>query len=192
MSFPRVSTFKTPLQFQQRLDELKLDLPFDETLNTGQSAPLEQPLTSLCGQIGNRWCVLPMEGWDGTPDGRPTELTVRRWQNFGRSGAKLIWGGEAVAVRPDGRANPNQLMINPTTVRDLEALRITLEQSHQVHIGGTNDLLIGLQLTHSGDSRGLPAQSNWNLESLTAIPSLMQSLASQVMTHCFRTMTSNV
>lgn len=150
MSFPRVSTFKTPLQFQQRLDELKLDLPFDETLNTGQSAPLEQPLTSLCGQIGNRWSVLPMEGWDGTLDGRPTELTVRRWQNFGRSGAKLIWGGEAVAVRPDGRANPNQLMINPTTVRDLEALRITLEQSHQEHIGGTDDLLIGLQLTHSG------------------------------------------
>ena len=42
---------------------------------------------------------------------------MRRWQNFGRSGAKLIWGGEAVAVRHDGRANPNQLVINEDTPR---------------------------------------------------------------------------
>ena len=50
-----------------------------------------------------------MEGWDGTRDGMPTELTRRRWQRFGRSGAGWIWGGEAVAVRADGRANPHQL-----------------------------------------------------------------------------------
>lgn len=150
MSFPRVSTFKTPHQFQQRLDELKLSLPFDETLETGIHAPLDQPLTSVCGEIGNRWCILPMEGWDGTTDGRPTDLTRRRWRNFGLSGAKLIWGGEAVAVRSDGRANPNQLLINSETVGDLEALRIILEQAHQEHIGHTDDLLIGLQLTHSG------------------------------------------
>ncbi len=56
-------------------------------------------------------------------DGRPTELTRRRWQRFGLSGAKLIWGGEAVAVRHDGRANPNQLMLNETTVGDLAELR---------------------------------------------------------------------
>ena len=63
-------------------------------------------------RVGNRFCVLPMEGWDGTPDGEPSELTRRRWQRFGASGAKLIWGGEAVAVRHDGRANPNQLLMS--------------------------------------------------------------------------------
>ena len=150
MSFPRVSTFKTPHQFQQRLHDLNLDLPFDETLEVGAQAPLDQPHNSVCGKIGNRWCILPMEGWDGTTDGRPTDLTRRRWKNFGLSGAKLIWGGEAVAVRPDGRANPNQLLINSKTVGDLEALRNLLEQAHQEHVGGTDDLLIGLQLTHSG------------------------------------------
>ena len=82
MSYPRVSSLKTPLQFQQRLDELNLELPFDETLQTGVQAPLDQPLTSVCGPIGNRWCILPMEGWDGTTDGRPTDLTRRRWKNF--------------------------------------------------------------------------------------------------------------
>ena len=150
MSFPRVSTLKTPHQFQQRLDDLKLDLPFDETVESGADAPLDEPLSSFCGKIGNRWCILPMEGWDGTTDGRPTDLTRRRWKNFGLSGAKLIWGGEAVAVRPDGRANPNQLLINSDTVGDLEALRNILEQAHQQHIGSNDDLLIGLQLTHSG------------------------------------------
>ena len=62
--------------------------------------------------IGNRFCIHPMEGWDGTRDGKPSEATMRRWRNFGLSGAKLIWGGEAVAVRHEARANPNQLLIN--------------------------------------------------------------------------------
>ena len=59
----------------------------------------------------NRFAVLPMEGWDGTTDGRPTDLVRRRWQRFGASGCGLVWG-EATAVRPDGRANPNQLVID--------------------------------------------------------------------------------
>ena len=40
-----------------------------------------------------------MEGWDANRDGSPSAHTLRRWRNFGRSGAKLIWGGEAAAVR---------------------------------------------------------------------------------------------
>src|SRR3712207_7354858 len=36
--------------------------------------------------VGNRICVHPMEGWDGTADGKPTEATVRRWRRFGQSG----------------------------------------------------------------------------------------------------------
>jgi 2,4-dienoyl-CoA reductase-like NADH-dependent reductase (Old Yellow Enzyme family) len=99
---------------------------------------------------GNRWCILPMEGWDGTLDGRPTDLTCRRWTRFGQSGAKLIWGGEAVAVRHDGRANPNQLVISDRTVGDLAALRETLVAAHRERFGSDDDLLVGLQLTHSG------------------------------------------
>jgi len=91
-----------------------------------------------------------MEGWDGTPDGRPTELTFRRWERFGGSGAKLIWGGEAVAVRHDGRANPNQLVMNQHSQADLGRLRETLVAAHKRAVGSDADLLIGLQLTHSG------------------------------------------
>jgi len=150
MSFPRVSSLKTAELFRRRLDELGLALPFDETVQTGPAAPLSQPLSSVCGRIGNRWCILPMEGWDGTADGRPTELTERRWRNFGLSGAKLMWGCEAVAVRMDGRANPGQLVLNEQTRADLAALRLQLVQAHQQRFGTVDDLLTGLQLTHSG------------------------------------------
>jgi 2,4-dienoyl-CoA reductase-like NADH-dependent reductase (Old Yellow Enzyme family) len=91
-----------------------------------------------------------MEGWDGTTDGRPSDLTRRRWRNFGLSGAKIMWGGEAVAVRDDGRANPNQLVLAERTLAELADLRRTLLDAHQERYGRTDDVLVGLQLTHSG------------------------------------------
>ena len=91
-----------------------------------------------------------MEGWDGTTDGLPSDLTRRRWRHFGLSGAKLIWGGEAVSVRPEGRANPHQLMLTPSTTRAIGELRDELLAAHAERFGATDDVYIGLQLTHSG------------------------------------------
>ncbi len=150
MSYPRIASLKTAEQFQQHIASLNIELPFDEEIFTGADSPLGKPCHSLEGTIGNRFCILPMEGWDGETDGRPSDLTRRRWQNFGLSGAKLIWGGEAVAVQPDGRANPNQLMLNQQTLSDIAELRTLLLAAHQEHFGKTDDLLLGLQLTHSG------------------------------------------
>jgi 2,4-dienoyl-CoA reductase-like NADH-dependent reductase (Old Yellow Enzyme family) len=150
VNFPRVATLKTASEFRGRLDTLGIDLPFDEVVTTGADAPLARPLRRPTGTVGNRFAILPMEGWDGTEDGRPSDLTRRRWRNFGLSGAKLIWGGEAIAVRHDGRANPNQLLLNETTLPDIAALRELLVTTHRQHFGDTDDLLIGLQLTHSG------------------------------------------
>jgi NADPH2 dehydrogenase len=151
MTYRRVGMLRTAQNFRTHLAHIGATLPFDEEVVIGPNAPLAQPYRLADGfVIGNRFCILPMEGWDGTPDGRPTELTIRRWRRFGSSGAKLIWGGEAVAVRPDGRANPNQLVINPETAVDLAALREMLVATHRETFGRTDDLLIGLQLTHSG------------------------------------------
>lgn len=150
MTFPRIATLKTAAEFLDHLQTLSIPLPFDQSLQTGADAPLARSFVRSRGVIGNRFCILPMEGWDGTTDGRPSELTRRRWRNFGLSGAKLIWGGEAVAVRHDGRANPNQLVINESTVADLAGLRELLVTAHQEQFGRTDDLQVGLQLTHSG------------------------------------------
>jgi NADPH2 dehydrogenase len=151
MRVRHMTSLKTADAFREYLAETGADLSFDEEVEAGDGAPLAQPYRLKRGAtIGNRFCVLPMEGWDGTGDGRPTELTFRRWRRFGMSGAKLIFGGEAVAVRPDGRANPNQLMINDETVQDLAALREALVSEHKVRFDHADDLLVGLQLTHSG------------------------------------------
>ncbi|HEY7314042.1 MAG TPA: NADH:flavin oxidoreductase [Gemmataceae bacterium] len=149
-SYRRVAQLKTADDFRAHLAALGVDMPFEETLQHGPQSPLAQPCIVDGATIGNRFAVLPMEGWDGTRDGRPSELTRRRWQRFGASGAKLIWGGEAVAVRPDGRANPNQLLLNDETRADLAALREALVAEHRQRFGRTDDLLVGLQLTHSG------------------------------------------
>jgi hypothetical protein len=117
-AYRRVAALKTADDFRGHLAALGVELPFDEEMRVGADAPLARPWEGdgLC--IGNRFCVLPMEGWDGSRDGRPSGLTVRRWRRFGRGGAKLIWGGEAVAVRADGRANPNQLLLTEATLGD--------------------------------------------------------------------------
>ncbi|MBE2222084.1 MAG: NADH:flavin oxidoreductase [Anaerolineae bacterium] len=150
MTYKRIAQLKTAVSFQDYLAQIGVDLPFDEAMITGDTAPLAQPYALDGFTIGNRFCVQPMEGWDGTADGFPTELTTRRWQRFGLSGGKLIWGGEAVAVQHDGRANPNQLLMNENTLAALAALRSELVTAHERGNGRSDDLFIGLQLTHSG------------------------------------------
>jgi NADPH2 dehydrogenase len=152
MTFPRIASFKTADAFRQHLRAIGVSLDFDESIEAGPSAPLAQPIAVDDVRVGNRFCILPMEGWDGTPDGEPSDLTRRRWRHFGISGAKLVWGGEAVAIRQDGRANPNQLLLTPKTQRSIACLRHELVTAHRERFGvdADRDLYIGLQLTHSG------------------------------------------
>jgi 2,4-dienoyl-CoA reductase-like NADH-dependent reductase (Old Yellow Enzyme family) len=151
-SYPRVASFKTADAFRQHLRACGASLAFDDTLEPAGASPLARPFELDGIRTGNRFCILPMEGWDGTPDGLPSDLTSRRWERFGISGAKLIWGGEAVAVQHDGRANPNQLVLNPETQSAIAGLRETLVRAHRDRFGSNadGDLAIGLQLTHSG------------------------------------------
>ncbi len=55
-----------------------------------------------------------------------------------------------MAVRPDGRANPNQLILSPDNAPGIAGLRRELVQAHERAFGRSDDLLIGFQLTHSG------------------------------------------
>ncbi len=136
-------------QLAARAAQLGIRLPIDPERPPPADA-LAAPLESPLGRLGNRWAVLPMEGWDALPDGRPSELVERRWRRVGESGAKLIWGGEAVAVRADGRANPRQLVSREESVGAFAALREALVESHVAAHGSAADLRVGLQLTHSG------------------------------------------
>jgi 2,4-dienoyl-CoA reductase-like NADH-dependent reductase (Old Yellow Enzyme family) len=166
--YPRVASFKTAEAFETHLQKSGIQLGFDKELLPPERQPLAEPLSVEDVRIGNRFCILPMEGWDGTPEGEPSELTCRRWRHFGQSGAKFIWGGEAVAVRHDGRANPNQLLLTEKTQPALARLRQALVAAHRERYGSNadSDLYVGLQLTHSG--RFSKPNTNDRPEPLTA------------------------
>ena len=150
MKFKRIAQLRTTEQFLAYCQEVGADLPFDSEMLAGEVAPLAQDYIYKDKTLSNRFSILPMEGWDGTADGHPTDNTRRRWKRFGQSGAKLIWGGEAVAVRHDGRANAKQLIMNNNTTGDIAELRQILLDAHQEKMGTTDDIVVGLQLTHSG------------------------------------------
>ena len=142
MTFAKVRRLNTPQAFRSYVDELGITIPIDDEVDPhGALAQPVQITDSSAGVLSapNRFAVLPMEGWDGTTDGRPTDLVRRRWGRFAESGCGLVWG-EATAVRRDGRANPHQLVIDESTVEDIADLRALLAPGQ----------VAGMQLTHSG------------------------------------------
>jgi 2,4-dienoyl-CoA reductase-like NADH-dependent reductase (Old Yellow Enzyme family) len=149
--YPKIAQLRSVAALRAHLAELAIEIPLDdEILSAADGSPMVAPIKFDQFEVANRWCIHPMEGWDANRDGSPTEHTLRRWRHFGRSGAKLIWGGEAAAVRPDGRANPNQTLATRSNRAGLEALLGELTTAHRAAFGSVDGLLVGLQLTHSG------------------------------------------
>lgn len=136
-------------EFLAYLEHVGAELPFDADVVHGPSSPLAGPVSFSGLTAGNRFCVHPLEGWDSDVEGRPTSSTRERWRRMGQGGAKLIWA-ESAAVRPDGRSTPTQLLVADRTVSDLAALRqLAVDEHERVH-GDVSNLVVGLQLTHSG------------------------------------------
>jgi NADPH2 dehydrogenase len=164
--YPKAGSLEGVTGFRNYTKSLGLDIPCDDIVAGGPESPLAQPVEVDGMHIGHRLGVHPMEGWDCETDGRPTDNTRRRWQRFGQSGAKLIWGGEACAVRPDGRANPKQLYMSEHSQREIAELREITVKAHRETMGDDKGLVIGLQLTHSG--RFCKPNDNTRFESLIA------------------------
>ena len=136
--------YKSVADLEAENVRLGVDLRFSDDLS-----PLFQPLEIGVRTVGNRWCVHPMEGCDGELDGRPGELTFRRFRRFGGGGAKLVWG-EACAVSDESRTTPRQIWLNESTKSDFARLVADCRSAHRADNGSDDDLLVGLQLTHSG------------------------------------------
>ena len=150
MAYPRIAALRSVERFRARCQELGLAIHAEDSIETAPRSPLARSTSAGGKVLSNRFVVHPMEGWDGEEDGRPSDLVRRRWRNFGRSGAKCVWGGEAMAVLPEARANPRQLIIQSSTEDALKSLHEELLQTHRDHFGSAEDLLTGFQLTHSG------------------------------------------
>ncbi len=139
MSYSVYSDRDTFLADNERLGTA---LPFADDLS-----PLSQPLT-VQGRIApNRLTCQAMEGCDGTPDGAPGELTIRRYERLAAGGAGIIWF-EATACMREGRANPRQLWIREETLDDFKRLVDRIREIG-VKTNGYAPLVV-MQDTHSG------------------------------------------
>lgn len=125
-----------------KIKELDVELPISENVSL-----LKEDIKIGSVTASNRLAIQPMEGCDGLLDGTPAPLTLRRYDRFARSGAGMIWS-EAVAVVPEGRANPRQLMI---TKDNLDTFKRMVDQTKETSrkLFGFTPLMI-MQETHSG------------------------------------------
>ena len=140
----RFFKYKSAGELQTEAQEFGASLSLSDDLQV-----LFQPVAVGSLQIGNRFCVQPMEGCDGSIDGAPEELTFRRYQRFGGGGAKLIWG-EATAVDEAARMNPRQLWLHDGSASAMEKMLSDCRHAHRDALGSETGLAVGLQLTHSG------------------------------------------
>ena len=109
MAFRRMASNKTVADLREQAVTLGIDLPVDDEVMAGPNSPLAQPYDRPSGPIGNRFAILPMEGWDGTEDGRPSDLTRAplaklrpewRQADLGRRGRRrqARWPGQPQSV----------------------------------------------------------------------------------------------
>jgi len=99
--------------------------------------------------VPNSLAIHPMEGCDGDSVGRPSKLTLRRYERFAAGGVGLIWF-EATAVVPEGRANPRQLWLNDESKEAFAALVRMMREAAAASCGQKHKPIIVMQLTHSG------------------------------------------
>ena len=114
---------------------------------------LGTPIRIGSKKIENRIVLQPMEGCDCTAEGKPGELTRRKYLRAARSGAGIIWV-EATAVCPEGRTNPRQMMLTVKTLDAYKALVSSMRETAARETGTEPKIII--QLTHSGRQSIVP------------------------------------
>jgi len=119
-----------------------MNIPFSDNVEI-----LDTPITIDNFIFNNRMVIQPMEGCDGTFDGKPDELTHRRYHRFAKSGAGLIWL-EAVSIVEEGRANPRQLFMNVDNIDSFKAMIDNIKETSLKEFGFEPKVI--MQATHSG------------------------------------------
>lgn len=134
--------YKTMEELANRAKELGVKVP----LSTNTQA-LFQGFELAGRHVDNRIAFQAMEGTDGTADGAPGELTIRRYERFSHGGPGVIWF-EAVATVPEGRASAHQLMITPENV---DAFKRLTEQMKETCLKANGyEPMVIMQATNSG------------------------------------------
>jgi 2,4-dienoyl-CoA reductase-like NADH-dependent reductase (Old Yellow Enzyme family) len=131
-------------ELKKDIEKSGLDIPFSEDLEV-----LSNTVKIGDKLIPNTLVVHPMEGCDGTEEGKPSELTLRRYERFAKGGAGILWV-EATAVVNEGRANPRQLYLCEENLADFKALVSGMLEVAKLEYGENFRPYTVVQLTHSG------------------------------------------
>ncbi|MBQ7293667.1 MAG: flavin oxidoreductase/NADH oxidase [Clostridia bacterium] len=148
----KYSVTNTREELERQCAEARVGLPFSE-----YTSVLATPVNILNRTVNNRMVYQAMEGCDGTLEGVPDELTIRRYMRFAEGGAGIIWF-EATAVMENGRANPRQLYINEKNFDAFKNIVLDIKE-RCIKVNGYEPIVI-CQLTHSGrysKPEGVPA-----------------------------------
>ncbi len=147
----RFAKLQTPDEARRALAAIGVELPVSADLS-----PLLRPVRIGNKIAPNAMAVQPCEGFDGTPDGRPSDLVRRRYDRYARGGSGILWY-ESIAIAEDGRCNPLQMVLSPDTVGDVRDL---VERTNAAALESCGEKPYNvLQLTHSGRRS---VDTNWN------------------------------
>lgn len=134
--------YKTISEIMLQAERENIYLPFSDNVKV-----LQESIQIDGNFIPNRIVIQPMEGCDGTREGKPDQYTIRRYERFANSGAGLIWE-EATAILEEGRANPFQLWINKDNIDDFRAMNERIREISIKKFGFAPKII--MQATHSG------------------------------------------
>lgn len=134
--------YKSLDEVKQKALELGISLPFAQDTKV-----LAQPLKVRNIVFPNRLGVAPMEGADSTPEGAPSEYTVRRYVNEAIGGSSVIWF-EAISVVEEGRSSQTQLLLTNDTLDAYKKMTTAVKEAG-IKANGYAPYLI-MQANHSG------------------------------------------
>lgn len=152
------SKMKDAEQFAREMHAAGLPFPVSSDMSI-----LGEPVRLGAKTIPNRICLQPLEGFDGTKEGAPSDLIFRRYDRYARGGAGLIWY-ESITVADDGRCNPLQMIIKKSTIKEIR--RLVEETDRTAYEAFGRKPYNVLQLTHSG-RRSVDA--NWKSTPLAVV-----------------------
>lgn len=154
----QIRKIKDLQEFVEVTREHGLEFPVSEDVKV-----LGEPIKLQSGKvIPNSMGIHPLEGFDGTEEGAPSETIFRRYDRYARGGAGLIWY-ESTAIAPDGRCNPLQMILSEETLPKFKEL-VEVSNKAAVESCGRRPYN-AIQLTHSGRRS---VDKNWKPTPLAA------------------------
>ncbi|MGV9202536.1 MAG: flavin oxidoreductase/NADH oxidase [Promethearchaeia archaeon] len=140
-------TYRTLDDLQEEINKYDLKIPLNRRIDILKTS-YEFGETSF----PNRLAIQPMEGFDATENGSPTDLTKRRYLRYADGGVGLIWF-EATAINEACRSNPHQLMLDKANLSDFKKLVEIVRGACNKKLKGLGfdqECKLILQLNHSG------------------------------------------